>query len=515
MASDVGVQAVGARTRTDATTVRHAGRVVAVAAALGTAGQLLFFEVGLGVNFPILVALLLVGAWRMHQAPSIHRLDVWLAPAALVFGAFAAIRADATLVALDVLTAITLTGAAVATFGGRSVVPRPIGMVIGLALSTVGWILAGAVPAVASALRDLPPRAAVGRRAASAMPIVRGLAIAIPVVLVFLALFSTADAVLGQMIDDLFGFELDLGDLGWRVALAFVVAWLAAGALALAASTPRPEARDEPQPSRWHLGITEIVIVVVAVDLVFAVFVALQAAYLFGGLDTMSAAGLTYSAYARRGFFELVAVAVMAGGLIVIADRLAPQRTRRAVASAMALAALTGVVLASAALRLRLYQEAYGWTELRLYVVATMALLAVMVVALLVTLVTDRVRWIGHVVIVTALVIGMALNVIGPVRFITEQNVARVLDPSLMPARGQSGLDEAYAAGLGDDAIPSLIRALPELDQRSAGYLRDQLDFRLEQLRHQSGLNAWQAWNAGRTAARDALTDAEARGDLP
>jgi hypothetical protein len=84
-----------------------------------------------------------------------------------------------------------------------------------------------------------------------------------------------------------------------------------------------------------------------------------------------------------------------------------------------------------------------------------------------------------------------------------------------VPARGQSGLDEAYAAGLGDDAIPSLIRALPELDQRSAAYLRDELDFRLEQLRHQSGLNAWQAWNAGRTAARDALTDAEARGDLP
>jgi hypothetical protein len=317
------------------------------------------------------------------------------------------------------------------------------------------------------------------------------------------------------MLDDLFGFELDLGDLGWRMVLALVLAWLAAGALALAASTPRSEAREEANESRWHLGVTEIVTVMVAVDILFAIFVALQAAYLFGGLDTIYAAGMTYSAYARRGFFELVAVAVIAGGLIVLADRLAPSRTRSAIASAMALAALTAVVLASAALRLRLYQEAYGWTELRLYVVATIALLAVMVVGLLVTLATDRVRWIGHVVIVATLAIGLALNVIGPVRFITEQNVARVLDPSLVPARGESGLDEAYVAGLGDDAIPPLIRALPEIDPGSAAYLRDQLDFRLEELRNQDGLNAWQAWNAGRAAAKDALSAAEVRGDLP
>ncbi|HJP71625.1 MAG TPA: DUF4173 domain-containing protein [Candidatus Limnocylindria bacterium] len=512
MTSKAGVTTIAARS-TAASAIRHAGRVLLVASALGLAGQLLFFDVGLGINFPIFIGLLLVAAWRLRREP-LSRLDLWLAPAAFAFAAFAAIRADATLVALDVLTSITLAGAAVATFGGRSVVPRPIGTVIGLALSTIGWILAGAVQAIASAVRDLPPRSSVGQRASSAMPIIRGVVIAIPVVLVFVAFFASADAVFGQIVDDLFGFEIDLGDVGWRIGLALVLGWLTAGGLALAASSPRTDVTEEPASSRWHLGTTEIVIVVIAVDVVFAVFVALQAAYLFGGLDTMSAAGLTYSAYARRGFFELVAVAVMAGGLIVIADRLAPARTRRAVASAMALAALTGVVLASAAMRLRLYQEAYGWTELRLYVVATIALLAVMVVALLITLATDRVRWIGHVVIVTALVIGLALNVVGPVRFITEQNVARVLDPRLVPDHGQSGLDEAYLAGLDDDAIPSLLRAIPQLEEGSAEFLRMSLGFRLDDLRRDPGLTAWQAWNAGRSAARDALTQADARGDL-
>ena len=84
-------------------------------------------------------------------------------------------------------------------------------------------------------------------------------------------------------------------------------------------------------------------------------------------------------------------------------------------------------MIASSALRLRLYQEAYGWTELRFYVLATIVLLAVGAIALLATLATDRVRWIGHLLIGAGLAIGLGLNLIGPVRFIAEQNVARVL----------------------------------------------------------------------------------------
>ncbi|HET8776455.1 MAG TPA: hypothetical protein VFN76_02235, partial [Candidatus Limnocylindria bacterium] len=94
------------------------------------------------------------------------------------------------------------------------------------------------------------------------------------------------------------------------------------------------------------------------------------------------------------------------------------------------------------------------------------------------------------------------------------QNVARVLDPSLVPEHGQSGLDEAYLVSLDDDAIPSLLRAIPRLNQRSTEFLRMELGFRLDDLRREEGLTAWQAWNAGRSAARDALDAAADRGEL-
>ena len=496
--------------------VRNAGRVLGVAGVLGVVGQLLFFDVGLGINFPIAISLLLAGGWllrRQRRRPAM--LDLWLGPAAIAFATFAAVRADPFIVMLDLVTSVALAGAALASFGGRSVVALSFGGLFRLALGALGWALTGAVTAIADGRNTLPSGRSFARRARPAVPVLRGLAIAVPVVLVFVALFASADAVFARLVDDLVGIDLGLESVTWRIVLAAVLTWLAAGGLALAASAPTSSGPSVAAGSPWRLGTTEIVTVLLAVDAVFGVFVALQGAYLFGGIGTLGAIGMTYADYARRGFFELVAVAVLAGGVAILGERLARNRTRSLVAAAICLMLLTSVVLVSAALRMRLYQDAYGWTELRFYVLATIGLLAFGVIGMVVMLVTDRVRLMGHVLLTTAMGIGLVLNLIGPVRFITEQNVARVLDPSLVPARGSHGLDGIYATSLGDDAIPQLIRGLPAMDEPAASYVREMLRFRLEELRGQEGLNAWQAWNAGRASARDALEAARAEGDLP
>jgi hypothetical protein len=496
--------------------IGRASLVLLVAGCLGILGQLLFFDVAIGLNFPIAVALLVGGGWLLKRPMTrIERRDQWLGPAAVTFAAFAAIRADATIVGLDVLTALGLTGGALASYGRRPVLRRSFGALLGLGFAVAGWVLAGAAPVLGAVGRRLPRRRGSLERARPALPVVRGLLIALPVVLVFISLFSAADAVFADVVSDLTRVDLDVGTLPGRALLAAIIGWLAAGGLALAASRPaRATAPSAAVAEPWRLGSTEAITVLLVVDALFVWFVAVQGAYLFGGLDTLGAIGMTYSEYARRGFFELVAVAILAGGLIVAAERLVRRRGRGLVGAAIGLAVLTGVVLVSAGLRLRLYQEAYGWTELRLYVIATIVLLGFVLVALVVALVADRVRWIGHAAIVAALAVGLGLNVVGPVRFITEQNVARVLDPALVPANGRSGLDTGYALSLGDDRIPDLLRALPGLAEPEAGFVRDELRHRFAELRANPGLRAWQAWNIGRQQALAALRAAEARGDL-
>ena len=71
----------------------------------------------------------------------------------------------------------------------------------------------------------------------------------------------------------------------------------------------RPAARPRCRSRRWSI--------LLVIDVVVAAFVGLQLAYLFGGLDTLAAIGMTYSDYARRGFFELVAAACLAGAVVV------------------------------------------------------------------------------------------------------------------------------------------------------------------------------------------------------
>jgi hypothetical protein len=492
--------------------ISHAGRVVVLGTSLGLAGQLLFYGVGIGLNAPIAISLILVAGWIARRPGTTPRLlDSWLAPSALTFAVFAAIRADPSIVALDLLAALGLTGMALVSFTGRAVVRTAFAALLALALSVAGWVVTGLVPALGDARRSIPADAFKADRARTMMPILRGVLIAIPIVIVFVVLFSSADAVFASMVEELASVRLDVGDMPGRLALAAAIAWLATGVLAMTAASAAPQEVAAPRLG-WRLGETEAVTVLVAVVAVFAVFVVLQAAYLFGGLDTLAITGLGYAEYARRGFFELVAVAILAGGLVTAVDQLARRRTTALVAGGIALAALTGVVVASAAFRMRLYQEAYGWTELRFYVLATIVLLGVLLAVLVAALLANRVRWIGHAVLVTGLAVGLALNLVGPVRFITEQNVARVVDPSLVPEHGTSGLDASYLGSLDMDAVPGLIEALPHLEGTAADLVRSQLRLRLQVLRAEP--DGWQAWNVGRSAALAALVAAEERGVL-
>jgi hypothetical protein len=168
------------------------------------------------------------------------------------------------------------------------------------------------------------------------------------------------------------------------------------------------------------------------------------------------------------------------------------------------LAVLNVIVLASAALRLALYQQAYGWTELRFYIDATIAWLGIGIVAATVLLVRDRMRWLPHAMTIGAVVVLVVVNLIGPLRLVANENVARLLDPSRVPPDGRRGLDVEYMLTLTDDAVPALVAALPALggDEHAAvvSWLKDR---RVELGRPE--MTAWPAWNLAREEARRAL----------
>jgi hypothetical protein len=476
-----------------------------VALALGLLAQFLFVDAALGINVPIATVALLAAGWLVRDParPKPRLLDAWLAPGALILSAFVALRGDGTLVALDVIGAIALSGAALVSFGGLPVLERPFAAIADLAgRFALSALVAGgrAFSRLAAALPSIRGRPATGRVA----PILRGLLIAVPLVILFVALFSAADAVFAQITEDLFDWDLDLGSLPGRLVVIAVVAWLSAGLLVFVAEgTERlPQAGLEvARPARFRLGSAEAVTVLVVLDLLFVGFVVLQGTYLFGGRDTLQASGLTYAEYARRGFFELLAVAFLVGGVILAAERFVRDRPRAYVLAAIGLVVLTILVLASALLRLRLYQGAYGWTELRFYVLAAIIWLALGALIAIVTLATNRSRWLLHGMVVLSFGFGLAFNVIGPVQLVTEQNIQRALDPELVAPEGETGLDIYYLASLGDDALPLLVEHRCDLPLSVA--TTKALDLRISLHADDEGAGAWQAWNLSRERAKD------------
>ncbi|MDP9467880.1 MAG: DUF4173 domain-containing protein [Chloroflexota bacterium] len=489
----------------ESSALRNAGAIAAAAIAIGLLAQWLFVDALLGINAPIALAALLGAAWLVRPAsrPPPRLRDAWLAIAALLFASFAALRGDVNLVDIDLVAALGLGGAALGAFAGFSIVDQSIARLaaLGVRLAIFAAVAGGRV--LRSLRRALPTGTARSslRRAA---PVLRGLAIALPLVLLFVALFAAADAVFARIAGDLFAWDLHLGTLPARIIFALVVAWLCAGLFAfVAGGTADEPSTVEAAPARFRIGSAEATTVMVVLDILFLGFVALQGAYLFGGQDTLAASGLTYAEYARRGFFELLVAAFAVGGLVLAAEATIGRRTPAYLAAAIGLVVLTAVVLGSALLRLRLYQEAYGWTELRFYVLGAIVWLAIGCGLAVIALAANRSRWLIHAMVAVSIVFGLAFNVIGPVRLVAEQNVERAVHPELVAPGGETGLDLAYLASLGDDALPVLAENLCRLPGSSGGDAYRVAKAWTERLAGNQPGRAWQAWNLSRERARE------------
>jgi hypothetical protein len=339
-------------------------------AGLGLAAQLLLYGHLLGLNAPVAVALFLAVAWRLRER-TIDPRDIWIPVSAFLFAALLAVRTEPAVVLFDALATIVLCLATAAALGAP-LTPVPVTALARRGIATGVAVVAGAGHLIRLE-RSQPQH--LGRLARFA-PHAAGLGLAFPLLGVFALLFSSADEVFAHAMREAIGPDT-LGQLPGRLMLALVIAWSAAGTLTLLWRGDEAPS-NIPRPLRRETAL----VLLIAVDLIFAFFVAIQVTYLFGGSDTVRAAGITYSAYARRGFFELLTAAILVAVLLFGADLLVERGRRVHRWPALALVALTAVILASAFYRLDLYQRAYGWSELRFHAIAEIAFLALALVVL-------------------------------------------------------------------------------------------------------------------------------------
>jgi hypothetical protein len=479
--------------------------VLAAALLLGVVGDALMRETPWGLNATLwtlgLVCAASVIALRLRRPFS--REAWYLLGTIVVFAIALSWRDSEILAALDLISigvacslatlrapAVRVARAGLADYaaaGGRFV--ADVGWGLGrLLLRDVAW-------------SDLPR----GRWATDAFAAARGVVLALPVVAVFGALFVAADATFEQAVIDVLGVREPMAHLIVFAAWTYVAAGTLR-ALVVREANPPPSPRPE-----WDrpLGIVEAGVVLGALNVLFAAFVVFQFRYFFGGRElVLETAGLTYAEYARRGFFELVLVAVLLLPLLLAMDwllrRERPWHVRLFRALSVSLVLLLFVVMASALDRMRLYRDAYGLTELRLYATAFMIWLAVVAAWLVASVLRGFRERFAVGMLVSGLVAVLALHAVSPDSLIARTNIDRELRASVR----QGELDLLYLLRLSDDATPALVEGLPRL-ARERPREADTVAIVADSLLARARGSDWRTWNWSRVRARDTIREHE------
>jgi two-component system sensor histidine kinase BaeS len=271
-------------------------------------------------------------------------------------------------------------------------------------------------------------------------------------------LLASADPIFASL------FQLNTDDLLLHVLL------LTAGGLAAAWLMLRGLARtaDEEPTVRAPLAASDVVLGLAGITALFAVFTVTQLVAAAGaGRSTLVEQDITYSDYARSGYFQLMGVV----GVVLV---LLPWCRATASASAAgvrrwigglsaAVILLTGGILGVAVLRLNLYDDAYGLTGLRLASLAGAAFMAVLLMLLAAHMagVGAQRAWFPGAALLALVVSGAGFAILNPDATVAAYNLHR---------ESRVALDREYLHSLSSDATPALAAALghdycPDLPQ--------------------------------------------------
>ncbi|SUD48711.1 Uncharacterised protein [Nocardia otitidiscaviarum] len=399
---------------------------------------------------------------------------VWWSALALALLAVGAFRASEWLFILCVLTAGVVASLAVVRRSAHGVVFEMAAVPLTALLFAVPWLYHG-VTRVRRA------------RMSSQQRVWWSALVTVALLVVFVPLLAGADAVFATLVDGVLP-SMDAAEL-WRWVLLFLLAALGtAGALYLLAAPPPAAGTVVRQRVSRRLTRLEWALPVGALTMLFAVFVGTQLAVLFGGDDYVQrTADLTYAEYARSGFWQLSAVSVLTLAVITVVQRWAARDTvadrawlRVALA---AVSVLTLVIVASALSRMWTYQQAYGFTVLRLLVEVFELWIAAVYLLVLASLVRLRQGWLPRAAVGAAAATLLALAIMNPERLIADRNIDRW-------EAGKS-LDTDYLNDLSADVLPAADRLPDALRREVVGPIVLRLDD-----------DTWRDWNLSRANAR-------------
>lgn len=323
--------------------------------------------------------------------------------------------------------------------------------------------------------------------------ILKGVIISIPLLFVILVLLTSADMVFKNYINNFsIGLEdIKLGEIAGRL-LVIIVVFIIIFSYIWSFKYAFDEGYSKKKDIQWE-PVT-ILTIIFMINLVYLLFSIVQFSYLYGGGSNFISGEFTYSEYARKGFFELVAVTIINFTILLTSMKFI-KRDNKIINSISnvfltLLVVFTFNMLFSANYKMSLYEQTYGFTYLRIFVHIFMLMLFMLFITALIGI-WNRKMPLNKVLIVIVLSMYVLLNYVNVDKIIAEKNIDIYYKTQK--------IDVQYLRNLSYDAIPEILK----LKDDSNLDIARQVNIYLEDLKKElSEEDSWYEFNYSKYRAK-------------
>ncbi len=322
-----------------------------------------------------------------------------------------------------------------------------------LAYSLIGWI---------AAIRDFFVVRKIRLRRRSTLKftsIIQTLILPIMLTSLFIWLFAAANPLVEQFLNK-WSFS------GWITSLSLVrlLFWNGVALILWSLLRPKMSPRRVRISSRnglfsqladYLFTSASIRMSLIFFNLLFAAYNGLDVAFLWSGQTLPD--GLTFASYAHRGAYPLIATALLAAWFVLVAVRPGTPSTSAKITHGLIYlwVGQNVFLVASSILRTLDYIDVYALTLLRLSALIWMALVALGLIFICISIAknTSR-RWLINANAIAVVLVLTVCNIMDLRSVVANHNVTLALSAGTKPAK----LDICYLFDLGPSALPALMR---------------------------------------------------------
>ena len=296
-----------------------------------------------------------------------------------------------------------------------------------------------------------------------------GLLLSIPLLVAVVSLLIKADAAFDGLLQRL--PDWDMTELVVSVLFGFFLAcYFYTRGTALSHS---PKAMPDTKVRKGMNALT-VNTVLIAVGIVYVVYLISQLAYFSGGFSGILPEGYTVAEYARRGFFEMAWLCVINLGIIALAIGLTSPKGASDLLTKLLclfLGLVTLFLVVSASAKMFIYIDTYGLTRLRVLTEVIMIWLGLSTIIVCVWLFLPKLAYM-KIILVLALVLGAAVGWADVDTVVARHNVNAYLSGELQT------VDVNHLGSLGPGSTRYLLRLTQVEDAKISSAAKRQINKR-------------------------------------